>query len=53
MEMESYLDQGVIGEGSVGVSFEWSLEGMVDGHGWVMLGVVGYSEEEVAVAVEY
>ena len=42
----------MIGEGSVGVSFEWSFEVMVDGHFWVMFGVVGYSEEEVAVAVE-
>ena len=52
----------VIGEESVGVSLEWSLEGMVDGHWWVrfgvvgrcwvMSGVVGHSEEEVAVAVE-
>ena len=42
----------MIGEGSVGVSFEWSYGVMVDGHGWVMFEVVGYSEEEVAVAVE-
>ena len=38
----------MIGEESVGVSFEV----MVDGHFWVMFGVVGYSEEEVDVAVE-
>ena len=31
----------VIGEESVGVSLEWSLEGMVDGHCWVRFGVVG------------
>ena len=41
----------MIGEGSVGVSFEWSFEVMVDGHCWVMFGVVGYSEK-VAVVVE-
>ena len=41
----------MIGERSVGVSFEWSLGVMVDGHLWVMFGEVGYSEE-VAVAVE-
>ena len=42
--MGSYVE---IGEGSVGVSLEWSLEGMVDGVGWcwVMCGVVGRSEE--------
>ena len=38
MEMGSYV---VIGEESVGVSLEWSLEGMVDGHCWVRFGVVG------------
>ena len=44
----------MIGEGSVGVSSEWSCEVMVDGHFWVKVGVVGYSEkEEVVVAVEY
>ena len=32
----------MIGEGSVGVSLEWSLEGMIDGHCWVMCGVVGW-----------
>ena len=32
----------MIGEGSVGVSLEWSFEGMVDGHCWVMFEVVGY-----------
>ena len=48
--MESYL---VIGEGNVGVSSEWSCEVMVDGHCWVKFGVVGYSEEEVVVSVEY
>ena len=52
----------VIGKGSVGVSCEWSLEGMIGGRCWVMsgvvgccwvmCGVVGHSEEEVAVAVE-
>ena len=42
----------MIGKGSVGVSFEWSFEGMVDGHFWGMFGVVGYSVEEVDVAVE-
>ena len=42
----------MIGKVSVGVSFEWSLEGMVDGHWWVITVVVGHSEEEVAVAVE-
>ena len=51
----------MIGEGSVGVSLEWSFEVMVDGHCWVsrgvvdycwvMCGVVGHSEE-VAVVVE-
>ena len=30
----------MIGEGSVGVSFEWSFEVMVDGHCWVSLGAV-------------
>ena len=42
------------GERSVGVSFEWSLEGMVDvvGWCWVMCGVVGYSEEVAVAAVE-
>ena len=59
MGMGSYV---VVGEESVGVSLEWSLEGMVDGHGWVrcgvvghcwvMFGVVGHPEEEVTVAVE-
>ena len=39
----------MIGEGSVGVSSEWSCEVMVDGHFWVKFGVVGYSEEEVEV----
>ena len=43
----------MIGEGSVGVSLEWSFEVMVDGHCWVRSGVVGRFEEEVvAVAVE-
>ena len=37
----------MIGEGSVGVSLEWSFEVMVDGLCWVKFGVVGYSEEEV------
>ena len=37
MEMGSYV---VIGEESVGVSLEWSLEGMVDGHCWVMSGLL-------------
>ena len=34
----------MIGEESVGVSLEWSLEGMVDvvGWCWVMCGVVGW-----------
>ena len=34
----------MIGEGSVGVSLEWSLEGIVDvvGWCWVMCGVVGW-----------
>ena len=31
----------MIGEGSVGVSLEWSVEMMFDGHGWVSLGFVG------------
>ena len=31
----------MIGEGSVGVSLEWSFEGMIDGHCWVMVGIVG------------
>ena len=42
----------MIGFGSVGESSEDCCEMMVDGHGWEMFGVVGYSEEEVAVAVE-
>ena len=42
----------MIGEGSVGESSEGCSEGMVDGHFWVKFGVVGYSEEEVVVAVE-
>ena len=52
----------MIGEGSVGVSFEGSFEVMVDGRCWVrlgvvvlglvMCGVVGHSVEEVAVVVE-
>ena len=42
----------MIGDGSVGGSFERSFEVMVYGHFWVMFEVVGYSEEEVAVAVE-
>ena len=42
----------MIGEGSVGVRFEWSFEVMVDGHFWVKFGVVGYSEEEVDHFVE-
>ena len=36
----------MIGEGTVGVSL------VVGGRGWVMSGVVGCSEEGVAVAVE-
>ena len=44
----------MIGEGSVGVSFEWSFEVMrVDGHCWVKSGVVGCSEGLVIVAVEH
>ena len=31
----------MIGEGSVGVSREWNVEVMFDGHCWVSLGVVG------------
>ena len=31
----------MIGEGSVGVSLEWSVEVMFDGHGWVSLRFVG------------
>ena len=50
-----------IDEESVGVSLEWSFEGMVDGHCWVMFGVVGYCwvifevghlGEEAVVAVD-
>ena len=37
--MGSYV---VIDEESFGVSLVWSFEGMVDGHCWVMFGVVGY-----------
>ena len=43
----------MIGEEIVGVSLVWRFEVKVDGHCWVRLGVVGYSEEEVVVAVEY
>ena len=52
--MGSYWSEGVIGEGIVGVSLVWSVEVMsgVVGCWWVMCGVVGHSEEEVAVAVE-
>ena len=39
----------MIGFGSVGESSEGSCEGMVDGHFWVKVGVVGRSEEEVEV----
>ena len=41
VEMGSYV---VIDEESVGVSLEWSFEGMVDGHCWVMfeVGHFGY-----------
>ena len=49
--MKSCWSEVVIGEGSVGVSLEWSFGVKVDGHLWVMFGEVGYSEE-VAVAVE-
>ena len=38
VEMGSYV---VIDEESVGVSLEWSFEGMIDGHCWVMVGFVG------------
>ena len=44
-DLGSYVEMGsyvVIDEESVGVSLEWSFEGMVDGHCWVMFGVVGY-----------
>ena len=39
----------MIGEGSVGVSFEWSFGVMVDGHCWVSRGVVvhGWAKSEV------
>ena len=33
MEVVSYWSEGVIGEGIVGVSLEWSVVVMVDGHG--------------------
>ena len=36
-----------------GESSEGSCEGMVDGHFWVKVGIVGRSEELVVVAVEY
>ena len=44
MEMGSCWSEVVSGEGSAGVSFQWSLEGMVDvvGWCWVMCGVVGH-----------
>ena len=43
----------MIGERSVEESSEGCCEWMVDGHFWVKVGVVGYSEEEeVVVAVE-
>ena len=56
MEMGSYWSEGVIGEGIVGVSLVvvgrgWVMSGVV-GCCLVMCGVVGHSEEEVAVAVE-
>ena len=50
--MGSCWSEVVIGEEIVGVCFEGCCEGMFDGHFWVKFGVVGYSEEEVAVAVE-
>ena len=43
----------MIGEEIVGVSLVWRFEVMVDGHCWVMFGVVGYSEGLVVVAVEH
>ena len=39
----------MIDEGSVGESSEECCKGMVDGHFWVKVGVVGRSEEEVEV----
>ena len=38
VEMGSWWSKGVIGEEIVGVSLGWSVEVMVDGHGWVSLG---------------
>ena len=51
----------MIGEEIVGVSLVWRFEVMVDGHCWVMFGVVGYCwvrfevghfREEAVVAVD-
>ena len=39
--MGSYWCEEVIAEESVGVCFVWRFEVMVDGHCWVMFGVVG------------